>query len=174
MATHSGQATGGSADAETTVRIETAVNTVATIVIAAAVSWLLFGGEAAVVALARPPGGIFGILPGTFNFTLLVTLVLTVVLRRRRARGRVGRASLDGAAVAGALPRHLLLRAVALALTATVLFVPATAALVWLAIARGVVAPAWSPGGMLAFYCSYFALLALAVTPSVVRRALAD
>lgn len=154
------------------VRTETVANTIATVVIAAVIAWLMFGGQPSITALAAPPGGIFGIAPGTFNFTLLVTLVLTSVIRGRVRRGRVGRLPVSG--LAARLPRHLLLRAVALATVTTVAFVPLTFGLVRAGIGAGVFPAAWSFAAIVAFFCAYFALVSLVVTPPIVRRALAD
>jgi hypothetical protein len=165
-------ADGTAADPMRMVRTETAINTVATVVIAGAISWLLFRGQDSIPALAAPPGGIFGIVPGTFNFTLLVTLVLTLVIRGRLRAGRVRR--LPPAGIVARLPRHAFARALVLAAATTLAFVPLTFALVRAGIGAGLLTNSWSFAGMLAFFCAYFAVVALAVTPLIVRRALAD
>jgi hypothetical protein len=157
------------------VRRETLANVLATVSIAAAIAWLAFRGAGPYPSLAPPPGGIFGILPGTFNFVLLVTLALTLVVRGRVARGAVRRAAPDEGVRRGArLPRNALLRALALAAATTLLFVPATYALVWLATSAGLLPPAWSFAGMLAFFEAYFVAVALFVTPAIVWQALRD
>jgi hypothetical protein len=161
-------------DPDAMVRNETVANTAITILLAAAIVWALFHGRAAIPALAPPPGGIFGLLPGTFNFTLLVTIVLTLVVRGRVRKGRVGRWAPGRAVPLRWLPANVVLRGLALAALATLAFVPATYLLVRAGIGTGVLPAEWSFGAMLLLFCAYFGLLALWVTPVVVRRALAD
>jgi len=161
-------------DPAATVRTETVANTVATVVIASVLVWLLFGGQSEIPALAEPPGGIFGIVPGTFNFTLLVTLVLTLVIRARVRRGVAAPVPRTAPARFAWLPANVVLRALALAAATTLLFVPATFALVWAATAAGLLPSTWSFAGMLAFFDVYFVLVALAITPAIVWRALRD
>jgi hypothetical protein len=157
------------------VRKETLLNTVATMLIAAALSWLLFRGESSVVALAPPVHGVLGIVPGTFNFTLLVTLALTAVIRARTRRGECPRLDRDEPLRwVGWLPTHLLARALTTALLATLLFVPITLASIGWLIRSGNVPEDWSFTSMLVFFVVYFAALSLVVTPTVVWRALAD
>ena len=162
------------ADPDATVRAETLANTAITVVIAAAVTWLLFRGQSSIPALAPPPGGIFGILPATFNFTLLATIVLTLVIRARVRRGRVHHWPAGRPLPARWLPRNLVLRGVAFAAATTSLLVPTTFLLVRGGIAARLLPAQWSFGGMLALFCVYFGLLAFLITPAVVRRALAD
>lgn len=156
------------------IRKETLINTVATAVIAAALSWAIFRGQPA-IALAPPVGGILGILPGTFNFTLLVTIALTLITRRR-VRAAVGpplaRADLKG--LRGALPSNVLARALTLAGLATLVFVPVCVGGVWLATRLSALPLQWSFAGLLGFYVVYFVVLSMVVTPIVLWRALAD
>ncbi|HRX89743.1 MAG TPA: hypothetical protein P5528_09880 [Steroidobacteraceae bacterium] len=157
------------------VRRETVANTLATIVIAAVLTWLIFRGQASIEPLAAAPDGIFGILPGTFNFTLLVTIVLSLVIRARVRRGAVGRlAPGEGSRVGAALPGNVLLRGIVLALIVTLLFVPLTYGLCYALSAAGVLPDRWTFAGMLAFFVAYFTLLAWLVTPVIVWRALRD
>jgi hypothetical protein len=162
------------ADPDATVRTETLANTAITVVLAAAIAWLMFRGQSQIEALAPPPGGIFGIVPGTFNFTLLVTIVLTLVIRGRVRRGRAQRWPAGRPLPATWLPRNVVLRGLAFAAAMTLTLVPATFLLVRGGIAAGVLPAAWPFGAMLALFCAYFGLLAYLVTPPVVRRALAD
>jgi hypothetical protein len=164
----------GPADPDAMVRDETVANAVITVVLAAAIVWALFHGQSAIRALAPPPGGIFGLLPGTFNFTLLVTVVLTLVIRARVRSGRVGRWPTARAVPLRWLPANVVLRGFALAAVATIAFVPATLLLVRAGIGAGVLPAEWSFAGMLLLFCAYFGVLALWVTPVIVRRALAD
>ena len=134
-----------------------------------------FRGESEIPPFTTPPSGIFGILPGTFNFTCLVTLVLTLVVRRRVKTGVVGRsADGEGLRVGSALPANVALRALVLALAATLSAVPLTAGALWCGVQAGLIPPVWSKLGMLVFFVVYFVVLALAITPIVVRRALRD
>ena len=158
---------------ERLVRRETVLNTVLTAVIAAALTWVLFHGRAGIAPLAPVPDGIFGILPGTFNFTLLVTLGLSASIRHRVARGRVTRIAVVPGRAAR-LPRLLLLRALLLAAAATVLLVPLTYGVVWTCLRAGFIPALWSFTGMTVFFVAYFCALSLIITPWVVWRALQD
>jgi hypothetical protein len=164
----------GPAEPDAMVRNETVANTVITVVLAAAITWALFHGQSTIPALAPPPGGIFGLLPGTFNFTLLVTIVLTLVIRGRVRRGGVGRWPTGRAVPLRWLPANVVLRGLVLAAVVTLVLVPATFLLVRAGIGAGVLPYEWSFAGMLLLFCAYFGLLALWVTPVIVRRALAD
>jgi hypothetical protein len=168
-------ATATPADAAAVVRRETIANTVATAVIAALLTVLIFRGRDLIPAFEAPPGGIFGILPGTFNFTLLVTLVLSQVIRARVRRGGAPRAPRVAGLLRGAwLPSNLLLRALLLAAVATVLLVPLSAGLVRGLVGLGVLPEAWSLAGMGGYFVLHFVVLSLLVTPPVVWRALQD
>ena len=157
------------------VRRETTSNTLATALIAAVVTWLLFRSHIAIAPLSAPPGGIFGILPGTFNFTLLVTIVLTLITRKRVSRQQLRRlASTEGAALGSSLPGNVVARALVLAVCVTATCVLCTYGLV-MGTARLQWLPAqWSFAGMEVFFVTYFVLLSLLVTPIVVWRALRD
>ena len=157
------------------VRKETIINTVVTAVIAAVLSWVLFRNQADVPALASPPGGIFGILPGTFNFSLLVTIGLTLVIRGRVRGGSAARlAPADGSQVGSSLPANVVLRGLLLALLATLTFVPVAGLAVWTAVRTGLVPSSWTLADMLLFYVVYFVVLSLVITPIIVWRALRD
>ena len=157
------------------VRRETVANTIATVVIAALLSALIFRGRVAIRPFETPPGGIFGILPGTFNFTLLVTIVLTLVVRGRVRRNRLERLQAGHGSMRGALlPANVLLRGLALALLATLVLVPVSGGLVYGLVAVGVLPPSWSLAGMAVYFTVHFVVLSLLVTPVVVWRALRD
>lgn len=157
------------------VRRETINNTVATAVIAALITWLLFRGQKAIDPLSSPPGGIFGILPGTFNFSLLVTIALTLI-----TRGRVSRQALrplaahEGVGLGSWLPHNALARGVLVAACLTALLVPTTYIAVRLVTNLEWLPQTWSLTGMAVFFVCYFVLLSLLVTPLVVWRALHD
>lgn len=151
------------------VRKETIANTIASVVIAAMLTWLIFHGRPAIPALDSPPGGIFGIFPGTFNFTLLVTIALTLIVRKRVNTALVARR-----VAVTQLPTNVLLRGLVLALAATTLMAPTGLALVYMGIHAGLLPALWSLYGMMGFFVSYFALLSVLITPVIVRRALSD
>ncbi len=154
---------------------ETSINTAVTAVIAAALSCVIFRGHSSIVALSPPVGGILGILPGTFNFTLLVTLALTLITRRRVRSGScppLARGVRRG--IGGALPANLIGRAIVLAAVATLVFVTLGAGGVWLATRLSALPIEWSFLSMLGFYVVYFVFLSLVVTPIILWRALAD
>ena len=158
---------------ESFVLRETLINTLLTAVIAAALSWLLFQGREHIPALGPVPDGIFGIIPGTFNFTLLVTIGLTLSIRARRRRGTAPRlASIRGAVAA--LPSNVVARALALAVLLSVLLTPSGYGLVEVMIRSDLAASTWSFLGITCFFVVYFCLLSLIVTPLVAWRALAD
>ncbi len=148
---------------------ETAVAVLVNALIAIVIVWLLFRGSASIPVLG-PQGGAFGVLPGTFMFTFLLTIGLTLALRRRVRAGTIVRS--EGEVTGGLarrLPGPLLARALVLALAAEVLLVPATFAVL------AAFAPAsWSYRTVLVFNVAYFAVLSLLVVPLVVRRALLD
>ena len=157
------------------VRKETAINTVVTAVIAAVLSWVIFRNQTDAPALAAPPGGIFGILPGTFNFSLLVTIGLTLVIRGRVRGGAAARlAPTDGSQVGSSLPANVVVRGLVLALLATLTFVPLAGLAVWTSVRTGLVPSGWTLTGMLLFYVVYFVVLSLVITPIIVWRALRD
>ena len=157
------------------IRKETVVNTLATVVIAALLTWLIFRGRESILVFDAPPFGLFGILPGTFNFTLLVTLALTLITRARVRRGEV--ASLDCAQappLIANLPANVVLRALTLALSAVLFLASFTVGVVWLAIRAGLLPPQWTFAGIAALFLVHFVVLSLLVTPVVVWRALQD
>ena len=157
------------------VRKETVLNVVVTVVIATLLSWAVFRGETRIAAFAPVPGGIFGILPGTFNFALLVTTALTLITRRRVRAGLYRRLDPgEGMRLGAALPRSVLLRALVLAAIATVIYVPVGSGLAFAAIRVGLIPGIWSFAGMLAFFVLYFVALAVVLTPVVLWRALRD
>lgn len=156
------------------LRKETLGNTIATAVIAALLTWLIFHREGSVDMLSAPPGGMFGIIPGTFNFTLLVTIGLTLVTRRRVSRGQYLRRRRVGAGWIERLPGNVLLRALLLAASLTLVLVPLAYALMWGGIRAGLWPAQWALWGVFLFYVLYFVLLSLIVTPLVVWRGLGD
>lgn len=153
------------------IRRETISNVIASAVIGGLIAWLLFRGATAIEPFAKPPGGVFGIIPGTFNFSLLVTVVLTLILRRRF---RGGPAFETGSGSKRQLPANVAVRGLVLAAGATLLLVPATMLLIWLGTRAGLLPATWSASGMIAFFVVYFVLLTWVLTPVIVKGALND
>lgn len=150
------------------IRREAVVGAIVNSLVAVIVVWALYRGRAPVPVLGTD-GGAFGIIPGTFMLTLLMTIGLTMAVRGRVKAGAVSRIERWQAGVGARLPANVVLRAVTLAGSAWVCCVPVTLAL--LATAGPA---AWSFAAVMAFNVVYFALLSLLVVPVMVRRALAD
>lgn len=165
----------GSGSHAVVVRRETVANTVATAVIAALLSLVIFRGRDSIPPLEAPPGGIFGILPGTFNFTLLVTIVLTLIVRARVRRGQLARPGSGEGSMRGArLPANVVARGLVMALLATLVLVPLSGGLVYGLVGAGLLPARWSLAGMGGYFVAHFVVLSLVVTPVVVWRALRD
>lgn len=136
--------------------------------IALVVVWLLFNRQSAIPVLGRA-GSAFGFVPGTFMFTLGISIGLTLALRSKVRKGAVAPLALAQAGPGRLLPRNLVLRALTLAVLIELLFVPATFALLtWLA------PPTLGLGATLALNVVYFIVLSVVVVPVVAWRALAD
>lgn len=69
------------ADARRVLIQETVVNTVISGALAALITWLIFRGRQDIPLLGGPESGVFGIVPGTFMFSALVTLALSLIMR---------------------------------------------------------------------------------------------
>lgn len=114
-------------------------------------------------------GLISGMSKGSGLAMFLMTLLLTAAVRARQRRGLP---ALDPAGLprlARALPRALLLRAVVVALGSMLVIVPVGAAFAWALH----ILPFDKTQATL-FNIVYGAVVALVVTPTVARRALAD
>lgn len=167
--------TRGESDRAAMVRKETVANTIVTGAVAVLVTWLIFRNRELVPIFEAPPRGAFGIVPGTFNFTLLVTLILTLVVRVRVRKGRIGRGEVSRLAwFTHLMPRNVLMRAVFMACVMSLVFLPLTYGSIWLAVKGGLVPPAWSMMGMELLFGAHFMLLSVVVTSLVVAGALRD
>jgi hypothetical protein len=150
-----------------TVNKEIITNLVINSVIAAVITWLAFAGKDAVPLLGGPESGAFGIIPGTFLFSAIITLVMGRMVRSRIERGEldtVRASTLPG--LLRRLPENLLLRALAIGVLAWFLLAPATLLFLHLA-GPTTVAMSW----LLAFFVSYFGLLTILVVPLAVVSA---
>lgn len=151
------------------VRRETLIGVLGNAAIAAIIVSLLFASRGEVPVLGRD-GALFGIVPGTFMFTLGMTIGLTLTLRARVRKGLVPRIPRGSSPAPGAaLPRNVVLRAVLLGAIAELCLVPPTFALLWL-----LAPPTWSFPVVLAANVAYFATLASFAIPVIAWRALAD
>lgn len=151
------------------VRNETLIGVVGNGLIAAIVVSLLYAAQQRIPLFGRD-GGAFGLVPGTFMFTLGLTVGLTLTIRGRVRKGRVPRL-LGGAgfSLGAGLPGNVVARALLLALIAEFCLVPVTLGLLWLVAPRE-----WSFHAVLALNVAYFMLLAALVVPVVAWRALRD
>ncbi|MCL4791039.1 MAG: hypothetical protein KJ040_03205 [Gammaproteobacteria bacterium] len=151
------------------VRKEVLLAVLGNAVVAVIIVWALYGGEDLIPVLGTD-GGAFGVVPGTFLFTLGMTVGLTRTIRSRVRKGVIAALPLSEApGIARRLPQNLLVRGLLMALSAEICLVPATIALLsWLA------PDTWSFGAVLAFNVAYFAGLCLLVLPAVLWRALCD
>lgn len=148
---------------------ETLINVAASALIAAVITWLTFRGKTDVDWVGGPESGAFGIVPGTFMFTAVVTIVLSIIMSKRVERGAVS--SLPPANLPTPLrwlPANVALRGVALGALAWLALVPLTMVLL-----RAVGPESTSFGALMIFYVAYFALLALIIVPIIVLRAVA-
>ena len=121
-----------------------------------------------------PPTALDALLPGLLLgsglATLLMTLVVTHLVRGRTRRGPVPLLALaDAPTIVRALPRHVAGRAVSMALLAIFLLVP-----LWsLIVTLGRLLP-FGTTGLFLFNVGFGASVGATMTPPVVIRALAD
>lgn len=146
------------------IRIETGIAIVLNAIVGALFVWILFGGKTQ-IGLWGDAGLAFDLLPTVFMITLMSTVALTILTRKRLRGGAVPPLTDRGPR----LPRFVLLRALLLAAVATIAIVPLSVlalSLVWTA--------PWSFGAVLIFKIIYSAALGLIVTPVIVTAALRD
>lgn len=150
--------------------VETATSVVLNIVVSAAFAWIPFHG-ADNVPLWGPRGIAVDLVPTTFMITLMVSIALTLITRRRVRTGQV--AGLNPAVVGFSgfrwLPRQVVWRALALATALTAILVPAFVAL--FVVAHVELLPF---DAFFVFKLIYGGLLAVVVTPVILLAALAD
>jgi hypothetical protein len=134
---------------------ETLISVVINSLLSALFVWLAFGGVAAVAVWGE--GGLaFDFIPQTFMISLMSVLVPTLLTRKRRRAGAVDRCE----PVLPWLPRNVILRAVSIAIAATLVFSSAGAFTLAAAIPGPV--PILT---VAAFKIAYGALVAVIVTP---------
>lgn len=150
--------------------VETAISVVLNVLVTAAFAWFPFHDEDS-VPLWGPLGIAVDLVPTTFMITLMVSIALTLITRRRVRAGHVP--GLNPAAMSypwyGWLPRQVVWRAVALGMTLTVVLVPGVIALFVLA---GINLLPFD--SFFLFKLIYGGLLAILITPVILTAALAD
>lgn len=152
------------------VQTETLISVVINTAISGGFAWGLFHGVDS-IPLWGSQGIVVDLVPTVFMITLVLTIALTLITRRRLRNGKLplptwNRAELG---VVGRLPAHIALRAPLLALCMTLVLVPISALLLHLA---GIQSMAFMT--FFLFKLAYGAAFAVLVTPLILRRALAD
>lgn len=145
------------------LRTEAAISIVPNALVSALFVWLLFR-DADRIGLWGMQGIAFDLVPTTFMLTLMTTIGLTIVVRRRVRAGAA-----RPAAGTTQLPRHPVLRGIVLGFAMLLLFVPASVLVLHLFGAGG-----WSFGEMLVFKIAYGVAVGVVATPIVVLAALRD
>ena len=147
-----------------TLTTEAAISIIPNALVSALFVWLLFRGVQR-IGLWGMEGVAFDLVPTTFMLTLMTTIGLTTIVRRR-----VGAGKAKHAAGNTRLPRNPVLRGIALGLIMLLLlFVPASVmvlSVVWTGD--------WSFNAMLLFKIFYGIVVGLIATPLVVLAALRD
>lgn len=149
-----------------TVLRETLISTLPNAVVSAGFVWLVFGGQET-IPLWGMNGLAFDLVPTTFMLTLMTTIALTLLLRKRRRDGLLPETV--GAAAPLPLPHNPILRGLVLASALLLLLVPASVAVLsatWQAD--------WPYAEVLAFKIVYGVLVGWVATPLVVLAALRE
>jgi hypothetical protein len=145
---------------------ETLISTVPNAIVSAGFVWLIFRGQDT-IPLWGMNGLAFDLVPTTFMLTLMTTIALTLIFRKRHRDGALP--ATGSAAAPLPLPHNPLLRGLTLGLALLVLFVPASIAMlsaVWQAD--------WSYQTVLGFKIVYGVLVGWVATPLVVLAALRE
>lgn len=145
---------------------ETLISTLPNAVLSAGFVWLLFGGQSR-IPLWGMRGLAFDLVPTTFMLTLMTTIALTLLFRKRRRDGALADVGTAGAPLP--LPRNPVLRGVVLALGLVMLFVPASV-LVLAAIWQD----DWPFAQVLVFKIAYGVVVGWVATPLVVLAVLRE
>jgi len=137
--------------------IETLISIAINTMISACIAWLVFGGAASVSSRSL----VLDAAPQSFMIVLMSVVVPGILTRRRMARGQI-------APIAGPRPRYsLAARAIAMAM------ISAVAGVALHAVLLGFLTPeVWGLRHAIALKAAYGAVLAAAVTPTMLRYAL--
>jgi len=147
---------------------ETVLNTVISGILTALITWLIFGNQEDIPLLGGPESGAFGIVPGTFMFSAVVTLALSLIMRGRINKGSVTRLPAGSLSLLRKLlPSQVFLRSIAAGLIMWLLLVPTT-----LLLLSALAPSSISFTGLLVLFVAYFVVLTLIVVPAVILRSL--
>lgn len=152
--------------ARSVVLRETLISTLPNAVVSAGFVWLVFRGQS-VIPLWGMNGLAFDLVPTTFMLTLMTTIALTLLLRKRRRDGAF--ADQRDAAAPLPLPHNPVLRGAMLGAALLVLFVPVSV-LVLGAVWQG----DWPFAQVLVFKIAYGVVVGWVATPLVVLAALRE
>ena len=142
---------------------ETVASAVLNAIVGGLFVFVVFGSVAS-IELWGPRGLAIDLLPTVFMITLMTTIALTIITRRRMLAGAV-----QPAEATTVLPANPVLRGLLLAIGATIVLVPASVAIlsvVWRSTGD------WTFTEVLLFKCIYSATLGFLVTPLIVISAL--
>jgi hypothetical protein len=143
--------------------VETVVNSILSGLLSAGFVWLIFGGRD-LIPLWGTNGLAFDLVPTVFMITLMMTLGLTLFTRLRCSKGRAP--MMEGRS---RLPRNVVLRALAMALAATIIVVPLSVGLLAL------IGPqTWTYSAVMLFKIVLGVVLAAIITPVIVAGAMRD
>jgi hypothetical protein len=145
---------------------ETAISTLPNAVVSAGFVWLLFGGQSR-IGLWGMNGLAFDLVPTTFMLTLMTTIALTLLFRKRRRDDVLPARLIDAPPLP--VPHNPVLRGAVLGLALLVLFVPASV-VVLAAVWQG----DWPFAQVLAFKVVYGVAVGWVATPLVVLAALRE
>ncbi|MEE4155229.1 MAG: hypothetical protein V2I27_13815 [Erythrobacter sp.] len=145
---------------------ETLISTVPNAIVSAGFVWLVFGRQDR-IGLWGISGLAFDLVPTTFMLTLMTTIALTLIFRKRRRDSGILNEASRGAALP--LPRNPVARGVVLGLVLLVLFVPLSVAAL-----SALWAGEWSYERVLVFKIIYGVIVGWVATPLVVLAALRE
>lgn len=152
--------------ANSVVLRETLISTVPNAVVSAGFVGLVFSGQSR-IPLWGMNGLAFDLVPTTFMLTLMTTIGLTLLLRKRRRSGSLPAAAQGATPLP--LPRNPVLRGLALGLALLVLFVPVSV-LILAAIWQG----DWPFAQVMAFKIAYGVAVGWVATALVVLAVLRE
>ena len=145
---------------------ETLISTVPNAVVSAGFVWLLFGGQPR-IPLWGMNGLAFDLVPTTFMLTLMTTIALTLLFRKRRSDGALPASLAEGAPLP--VPHNPVLRGLVLGIVLLALFVPAS-----IAVLAAVWQGDWPFAQVLAFKIAYGIAVGWVATPIVVLAVLRE
>jgi hypothetical protein len=163
---HTRPSTRSRSQAANIVLRETSISTIPNAVVSAGFVWLIFGSTAK-IPLWGMDGLAFDLVPTTFMLTLMTTIALTLLMRKRLRDGALVRPDAGGRPLH--LPRNPVLRGLVLGLGLLLIFVPVSVAALS-AIWQG----DWTFAQVLTFKIVYGVIVGWVATPLVVLAALRE